>query len=145
MDTRALLQCFPTEEACISQLEQLRWEGMTRCVYCNSAKCARSQYRWYYYDCRTSFSVTVGTVFHHTHVPLQKWFLVISLVLNDDNGEVSGMYLSRHLGLNKNTGFRMSNRIRMAMLDNDQWRLMTGILTVIDSHQKAVGSWREQR
>jgi transposase-like protein len=38
--------------------------------------------RWKCQRCKRSFSVTVGTVFHKTHVDLQRWFLLISLMLS---------------------------------------------------------------
>jgi hypothetical protein len=73
----------------------------------------------------TVFSVTVDTIFHHTHLPLQKWFLAISLVLNAKKG-ISARQLGRDLEVNKNTAWYMSMRIRNAMFE--QGELLKGIV-----------------
>ena len=46
--------------------------------------------------------MTVGTIFHHTHLPLQKWFLAVMLMLNAKKS-LSVLQLSRCLHVNKNT------------------------------------------
>ena len=85
------------------------------------------QRRHHCYACKTSFSVTVGTIFHRTHLPLQKWFLAISLMLNARKG-VSAMQLPRDLKVNKNTAWRISMQIRRAMTQKGQRKLLTGIV-----------------
>ena len=52
--------------------------------------------------CKASFKVTHGTVFHGTKIPLQMWFLAISLVLNAKKG-LSSYQLQRDLDLNQKT------------------------------------------
>jgi len=42
--------------------------------------------RYHCNNCNTSFSVTVGTIFHRTHLPIQKWFLAIAIILNAKKG-----------------------------------------------------------
>ena len=44
------------------------------------------QHRHRCYTCKTAFSFTVGTILHHTHMPLQKRFLAVSLMLNPKKG-----------------------------------------------------------
>ncbi len=127
MHSTEILQRFPNEKDCVAHLEKIRWGGIVKCPYCDSTHSVRRDPRWYCYTCHTSFSVMVGTVFHHTHIPLQKWFLAIALTLNQ-SGEVSGMQLSRYLGVNKNTGWRMASRIRAAMLDYSQLRMIVRII-----------------
>jgi len=70
--------------------------------YCGSANTTRNQHRHCCYDCKTSFSVTVGPIFHHTHPLLQKWFLAIMLMLNAKK-ELSELQLSHDLDVKKNT------------------------------------------
>ena len=45
--------------------------------------------RHYCHNCLTSYRVTVGTIFHDTRLPLQKWFLAISLIMNAKKGIAS--------------------------------------------------------
>jgi len=70
--------------------------------------------------------VTVRTVFHHTHLPLQKWFLAIVLLLGARKG-VTTLQLARELEVNKNTAWYVSERIRTAMLDMEQRDLIQGL------------------
>jgi transposase-like protein len=83
--------------------------------------------RFHCNNCFTSFSVTVGTIFHHTHLPLQKWFLAVSLILNAKKG-ISSRQLSRDLEVNKDTAWRIDMQIRKAMLQKWQRELLTGIV-----------------
>ena len=38
--------------------------------------------RWNCRDCKSSFNVLSGTIFQGTHLPLQKWFCAIALIVN---------------------------------------------------------------
>ncbi len=104
MNIIQIFQQFPTQEDCIAHLEQARWGATPTCPYCHSARTTRNEHRHYCYNCKTSFSVTVGTIFHRTHLPLQKWFLAISLMLNAKKG-LSALQLSRDIEVNKNTAW----------------------------------------
>jgi len=81
--------------------------------------------------CNTSFSVTVGTIFHKTHVDLQKWFLAISMMINALKG-ISARQLARDLEVNKNTAWYMGMRIRQAMLTNGD--LLRGIVEMDETY-----------
>src|SRR5271155_5779488 len=89
---------FPTEKDCIAHLEIVRWKGKPICPYCKSDRVtpAPKESRHHCNACNTAFSVTVGTIFHHTHLDLQKWFLAISLILNAKKG-ISSRQLARDL------------------------------------------------
>ena len=127
MDIIQVFELFPTQESCIKHLEKARWGDKPRCPYCNSTNTIRQKKRHYCYPCKTSFSVTVKTMFHHTHLPLQKWFLAVSLILNAKKG-LSAMQLSRDLKVNKNTAWRIAMQIRKAMTQADQRDMLTGII-----------------
>jgi ribosomal protein L37AE/L43A len=69
---------FSSEEKCREYLEQQRWNGTPACPFCGSLnvhrfpngkifKCREKQ-------CRNKFSVTVGTIYENTKIPLSKWF-----------------------------------------------------------------------
>ena len=88
MNIIEVFEKFETEFDAVEYLERVRWNGKPSCHYCKSEKTSihaskdRSVRRWQCHKCRSAFSVTVGTVFHKTHVPLKKWFLIIALMLN---------------------------------------------------------------
>ena len=71
------------------------------------------------YDCITcgyQFSVTSGTIFHDTHLPLQKWFLAIYLIVESRKG-VSANQMKRILGVSYKTAGYLCHRIRAPMTE----------------------------
>ncbi len=125
---------FPTQRDCITHLERARWpNGTSRCPYCQSTHTTRLQHRHHCYACKTSFSVTVGTIFHRTHLPLQKWFFAVSLILNAKKGVVA-MQLSRDLRVNKNTAWRIAMQIRKAMAQKEHRDLLTGVVEMDETY-----------
>lgn len=127
MNIIQVFEKFPTQEACVEHLEKVRWGDTPRCPYCQSEHTTPNEHRHFCYNCKTSFSVTVGTIFHRTHLPLQKWFLAISLILNAKKG-ISALQLSRDLEVNKNTAWRIAMQIRKAMSQKGQRELLTGVV-----------------
>ncbi len=128
MDIQKIYCRFPTEAECITFLERFRWNGVPQCPYCQGYRntALQGEHRYHCNQCNTAFSVTVQTVFHHTHLPLQKWFLAISLLLNASKG-VTVQQLAHDLEVNKNTAWYVSERIRKAMLDNEQRFLLQSV------------------
>ena len=121
MNITSIYHRFPTEADCIAHLEKLRWKGRARCPYCNADRSTSypTEQRYHCNSCNTTFSVTVQTVFHHTHLPLQKWLVAISILLNARK-RVSTRQLAQDLAVNKNTAWYIGQRIRTAMLDIKQ-------------------------
>lgn len=103
-------------ENCLVLLEQIRWGGTPQCPYCQSlnSRKLKNEGRYQCNECFTSYSVTVGTLFHKTHVDLEKWFLAIHLVLNSPKG-ISVRQLAKEIKVQKNTAASMIYRIRKAM------------------------------
>lgn len=81
--------------------------------------------RWQCQICSRSFTVTVGTIFHRTHVDLQRWFLLISLMLSARKG-LSAMQAARDLDMRRPTVWSMMHRVRKALADDE--RLLAGIV-----------------
>ena len=127
MKTLGIIEKFPTQKDCVEYLEMIRWGGDPRCPYCGSDHNVPMQDRHHCYTCKTSFSVTVGTLFHRTHLPLQVWFTALTLMLKDRKG-LSALQLSRDLGVNKNTAWRIHRNIRKAMTQSAQRTLLTCIV-----------------
>lgn len=124
---------FPTQKDCIAHIEKVRWNNKPTCPYCHSTNTTRfkNSFRHHCNNCNTSFSVTVGTIFHHTHIDLQKWFLAISLILNAKKG-ISSRQLSRDVEVNKNTAWRMQMQIRKAMIEYGN--LLRGIVEMDETY-----------
>jgi transposase-like protein len=90
--------------------------------------------RYHCNNCNTSYSVTVGTIFHKTHVDLQKWFLAMAMIINALKS-ISVRQLARDIEVNKNTAWYMVMRIRQAMLTNGE--LLRGIVEMTVKIQKS--------
>jgi transposase-like protein len=128
MNIVKIYELFPTETDCIRHLERVRWHGgKAICPYCKSDRTTPmpAESRHHCNSCNTTFSVTVDTIFHHTHLDLQKWFLAISLVLNAKKG-LSARQLARDIQVNKSTAWSMGMRIRNAMFE--QGDLLRGVV-----------------
>ncbi len=126
---------FPTEADCIHHLESVRWPNRPVCPYCKASASTPlpTESRHHCNACNTTFSVTVGTIFHHTHLPLQKWLLAVTLVLNAKKG-LSARQLARDLEINKNTGWRIAMQIRQAMSEREHRELLTGIVEMDETY-----------
>lgn len=133
MNIIQIFQKFPTEKDCIAHLEQVRWGGKPICPYCKSNRVTAmpTESRHHCNNCKTSFSVTVGTIFHHTHLPLQKWFLALSLILNAKKG-ISSRQLARDLEVTKDTAWSMQMRVRDAMVE--QGEIFSGIIEMDETY-----------
>jgi transposase-like protein len=112
MELQQLYTRFPTEETCVTFLEQILWNGRPMCPYCNGSNitAAPGERRHHCNRCKCSFSVRVKTIFHNSRVDLRKWVLAVILYIESD--KVSAQHLSRVLGVNKNTAWYMKERLR---------------------------------
>jgi transposase-like protein len=135
MNIVRIYELFPTEADCLAHLESVRWHGTPVCPYClaTSSTPLPKESRHHCNACKTTFSVTVRTIFHHTHLPLQKWFLAISLILNAKKG-LSSLQLSRDLQVNKNTAWRIGMQVRKAMGEGEQRELLVGVVEVDETY-----------
>ena len=131
---------FRTQEQAVEYLEEIRWRGRPVCPYCGGEKvcrhvsCDRKTPRWQCQSCRRAFSVTVGTIFHRTHIPLRSWFLVIALMLNAKKS-ASACQIARDVGIRRPTVWSMMHRIRSAMAqDKSQGTLLHGIVEVDETY-----------
>jgi transposase-like protein len=141
MNIISIYKKFPDEASCIAYLESIRFKDGKYCLYCGSKRVCdhnltesktRNANRLQCQSCHKSFSVTVGTIFHHTHLPLQKWFLAISLILNAKKG-ISTRQLARDLELPVKTAWSLAMRIRLAM-QTEQKELLKGIFEMDETY-----------
>ena len=105
------------EQECRDYLSALRWPGGVECPRCSeSARLlwVTSRSKWHCYACRYQFSVTAGTLFHSSHLPVWKWFVAVHLMLSGPVG-VSANELRRTLGGSYKTAWFAAHRIRAAM------------------------------
>ena len=115
-----LTEGSPNEEKCRAYLEGLRWPNGVRCPRCGSNKISRIRTRGQLDcdPCRYRFSVTAGTIFHDTHLPLWKWFVAVNLIVESE-GDVSASRIKRTIGVSYKTAWHLRYRIRNALAEAD--------------------------
>ena len=135
---------FNTEYKCMQHLERIRWPKGVICLRCRSkrimrfradGKTGKERSLYECVDCRYQYSVTAGTIFHDSHLPLVKWFLAIYLICSAKKG-VSALQLQRELEIGSyKTAWYMAHRIRLAMRDDPQFcRKFAGIVEVDETY-----------
>jgi transposase-like protein len=129
-----LIEEFGTSEACRKRLEELRWPNGVKCPRCQSAKISRVRKRQQFdcNSCRYQFSVTAGTLFNDTHLPLPTWFAAVYLMCEARNG-LSANQLKGILGVSYKTAWYLCHRIRTAMREaNSAW--VKGTVGLVRGH-----------
>jgi transposase-like protein len=135
MNVSEVFTKFSSQEACIQYLEVLRWQNEPECPYCKSKHSTQRKgtQRHQCNTCNNSYSVLVGTIFEDTKLPLFKWFLAISLMLNAKKG-LSALQLGRDIGVNRKTAWYLQMRIRKAMQDGADNGLFKGIVEIDETY-----------
>jgi len=118
MNLVELIADFADEAKCRAYLEALRWPNGISCPACKSEKVYRILKRDQFVcdSCSYQFSVTAGTTFHDTHLPLWKWFLATYLLCESRKG-MSANQMKRMLKVSYKTAWYLCHRIRAAMLE----------------------------
>ena len=126
----SLIERYHNEDKCHDYLEELRWPDGVTCPRCGSKSISRVQKPRVFdcNSCRYQFSVTAGTIFHDSHLPLWKWFLTAYMMAEAKKG-VSANQIKRTIGVSYKTAWYLCHRIRAAMSDGSPNRLR-GIVEV---------------
>src|ERR1700730_14237649 len=134
MDLMTLFDKFGNDERCRMYLEKLRWPEGVRCVRCGSDKVSHIYKRNQFAcdACQYHFSVTAGTIFHDSHLPLMKWFAAIVLICEAKKG-MSALQLKRTLQVAYKTAWYLCHRIREAVKDADT-SLLSGFVEVDETY-----------
>jgi len=99
----------------------MRWPFGFECPRCGHKECGRIKTRETLFQCslcQSQTSVTAGTIFHSTKLPLTKWFLAMYLMTQGKNG-ISQLELARQLGVSSNTGAMIYHKLAQVMLERD--------------------------
>jgi transposase-like protein len=148
----SLIEQYRDENACRDRLEALKWPEGVKCPRCGSDKISRIKKRDQF-DCdvcRYQFSVTAGTIFHDSHLPLWKWFLATYLMCESKKG-ISANQLKRSLGVSYKTAWYLCHRIRKAMEEAKGQPQLNGTVEVDETfvggkydRRRKRGPWEKQ-
>jgi transposase-like protein len=127
MNLNDIAKSYHDEDSARAFLESERWpKGDVACPKCGEigrayrlqpkegSKSAVRKGVWKCGACRKQFTVTVGTIFEDSHIPLNKWLMAIHLLCSSKKG-MSAHQLHRMLGVTYKSAWFMAHRIRYAM------------------------------
>lgn len=152
MNLMKLMEEFDTSEECRTYLEKLRWPKGVKCPRCQSEKISRIRERNQFDcdSCRHQFSVTAGSIFHDSHLPLPKWFAAVYLMCEVKKG-VSANQLKRTLGVSYKTAWYLCHRIRKAVEEAKVKPQLKGVVEVDETYvggrydrRRKRGPWEKQ-
>jgi transposase-like protein len=118
---KELMTKLGDEKVCREYMEQMRWGGEPFCPHCNSTKPYKlndgKRYRCSSRKCRKNFTVTVGTIFENSKIPLSTWLAAVYVLTGHKKG-ISSHQLARDLGVTQKTAWFLNHRIRLIMGDD---------------------------
>jgi transposase-like protein len=141
MEAALLKPHFQDPDEAREYLEAKRWPDGPVCPHCGiideatrltPEEGAKSHARRGLLNCRAcskQFSVTVGTVFEDSHIPLNKWLMAFHLLCASKKG-MSAHQLHRMLGITYKSAWFMAHRIRYAMTQEPLSSKLTGVVEV---------------
>lgn len=126
---------YGTEDQCFDALYQWRWPDGFQCPHCGHNRCCQLSSRKLQQcnRCHRQTSITAGTIFDSSKLPLTTWFLAIYLITQDKKG-ISCMKLARHLGISYNAAWRMKQKLMQVMAERDQQYKLSGFIELDDAY-----------
>src|SRR5580698_1094947 len=141
-----LAQHFSNEDAAREYVEKLRWPDGPVCPHCgligNAYRLKPQDSKkgkhvrpgvWKCGGCREQFTVTVGTIFEDSHIPLSKWLLAYHLLCASKKG-MSAHQLHRMLKVTYRSAWFMAHRIRYTMAQEPLSSKLEGVIEIDETY-----------
>jgi transposase-like protein len=131
------LKQYGTAEQCHTALVASRWPEGFICPHCgethHSSFVRDSRQHWQCQACRYQTTVTAGTIFQATKLPLTLWFLAMHLLTQAKNN-VAALELMRHLGVSYKTAWLMKLKLLQVMTERESSRVLEGRIEIDDAY-----------
>jgi transposase-like protein len=125
---------YGTETQCREALFAWRWPKGFTCPVCGSKHSViETRARYQCSACRTQTSLTAGTIFHSTKLPLKTWFRAI-YHMTQSKGGISSLELARRLGVTQNTAWKLSHKLMQVMHEREAAKRLTGRVEMDDAY-----------
>jgi transposase-like protein len=100
LSTYDLMRKYPTEESAVEYLMPILWPEGPFCPYCGSKnhRSRRKLATFFCSDCRQDFTIRTNTIFHRSHIPLNKWLFAMYIIVTARKG-ISSLQLSKEIGV----------------------------------------------
>lgn len=136
MSLREFQARFGTEPQCGRALQEARWPDGFRCPSCEggvySAFTRQGRAYWQCNACRTQTSLTAGTVFDASKLPLTVWFLAMYLLTQTKTG-MSALELHRHLGVSYRSAWLVKHKLMAVMFAQERDRRLEDVVQIDDA------------
>jgi transposase-like protein len=136
---------FHDETAAREWLEARIWANGRFCPHCGavdqSTLLQGKSHRPGLYQCnscREPFTVTVGTIYERSHIPLNKWLAATHLMMASKKG-ISAMQVHRMLGISYKTAWFLCHRIRESLRDTKIDTPLGGQNKVVEADETWIG------
>ena len=135
---------FNTDDKCREVLVKLRWPAGVECPRCHGKQISwiKASKQFDCAECEYHFSVTAGTIFNDSHLPLTTWFTAVLLLVEARKG-MSANQIKRTIGVSYKTAWYLCHRIRAAMKEVER-PMMDGTVemdeTYVGGKKKGCGS-----
>ena len=129
------LSLYGTEEQCFDALYRWRWPSGFVCPNCGHDRhCQLTTHKLQQcYRCNRQTSITAGTIFEATKLPLTVWFQGIYFMTQGKKG-CSAMTLHRQLGISYNAAWRMRHKLMQVMMERDRAHPLGGWVELDDAY-----------
>lgn len=128
---------YGSEGQCEAALERARWPHGFVCPSClghlSTTFERAGRTHWQCRRCRHQTTVTAGTLFGSSKVPLRTWFLAMHLLTQAKNN-VSALELKRHLGVSYPAAWRIKHKLMVAMAEREAGRQLSGRVEIDDAY-----------
>jgi len=126
---------YGSETQCQKQLFNMRWSSGYCCPNCGHDKYCQLKSRPLYQcnQCHFQASLTSGTIFAHSKLPLTTWFMAIYFITQEKNG-ISALELSRLLGISYNATWRVKQKLMQAMKERDDEEPLSEYVQIDDAY-----------
>jgi transposase-like protein len=128
-------QRYGTRAQCQQALFELRWPSGFVCPKCTSTKYSRhergTRLLLQCCDCRRQTSLTAGTVFDASKLPLTTWFLAIHLLTQSKTG-MSALQLMRDLGVSYRSAWLLKHKLMQVMFGQERERKLASLVQIDD-------------
>lgn len=137
MSVSELHRTYGTEAQCEAALMQARWPSGFVCPHCGATHAASFRLHgkpgWQCSGCDRQTTLTAGTIFHSTKLPLTTWFQAMYF-LTQTKTNVSALEMTRLLGVSYPTAWRIKHKLMQVMIEREAPRKLEGRVEVDDAY-----------
>ncbi len=137
MSVNDLHKAYGTEAQCEAALTLARWPSGFVCPHCGALQAVSFSLHgkpgWQCMACDKQTTLTAGTIFHSTKLPLTTWFQAMYFLTQTKNS-VSALELRRLLGVSYPAAWRIKHKLMQVMAEREAPRRLAGRVEVDDAY-----------